>query len=157
MSRWSKTTPKLEEREIFGDEEFAAMRVELDQLGTLVAELNSQLHAQFTTIAAHAEIAREQSDFAREEARADLERTRAMLIDLIEQARRRSVSSYPPPAAPAASDERIAALEDSMAALGRTVADCARRQHELTDMMTALVDNVLAADHDTPVAGLSLA
>ena len=53
------------------------------------AILHDQVHAQFTSIAAHAEIARDAVALARGEARADLERTRETLIGLMEQVRDR--------------------------------------------------------------------
>ena len=157
MPRWSKTTPTLGEREIFGDEDIAAMRADLEELATTVCDLAGQLHAQFTTIAAHAEIAREQSEFARDEARADLDRTRASLIELIEQARR-THRSYPPPKFDRSSaSERPDALEQRVDRLTKQVGDLADRQRELTEMMAALLDSVVSGDRHEPVAGLTLA
>ena len=74
------------------------------------ANLTERVHAQFTTISAHAEIAREQVEFARDEAHADLERTREMLIELIERARedfeRRARASHVPGTPPGPSVAR---------------------------------------------------
>ena len=87
MSRRTKTARTLGEHGIFGDEEAAQLRAELDDVRAAIADLNGRVHAQFTTISAHAEIAREQADLARNEARSDLERSREALIGLIEQVR----------------------------------------------------------------------
>ncbi len=133
------------------------MRADLDQLATAVTDLAGQLHAQFTTIAAHAEIAREQSEFARDEARADLERTRDSLIELVEQARR-THRSYPPPTvsgAGASDRPRRDPLEERVDRLAEQIDDLARRQRELTDMMAAMLDTVVSGAD--PVAGLTLA
>ena len=161
MARWSKTTPTLGEREIFGDEAVAAMRAELDQLAANVSDLAGQLHAQFTTIAAHAEIAREQSEFVREEARADLERTRATLIELIEQMRGATSSHLPPPAPSTLAERqntRIDTVEQTVGDLATAVDDIRGRQNELAEMMAAVLDSIVAADRrDAPVSDLSLA
>src|SRR5262245_21575768 len=77
----------LGEHEIFGDEQAAKLQAEVVELRQMVADLSAQVHAQFTTISAHAEIAREQVELARNEARADLERTRELLIRLVERTR----------------------------------------------------------------------
>ncbi len=160
MSRWSKTSHTLGEHAIFGDEEFAALQADLEHLTAVVAELSGQLHAQFTTIAAHAEIAREQSEFARDEARADLERTRSTLIELIEQARGHQ-SSYPPPLVTgdvaAGSSDRVDSLERRIDTLAASVEEMTQRQRELTDMMAAMLDTVVSSERDTPVTSLSLA
>lgn len=160
MNRWTKTSRELGEHAIFGDEELAALQADLEQLTQVVTELSGQLHAQFTTIAAHAEIAREQSAFARDEARADLERTRSTLIELIEQARGHQ-HAYPPPMVKdsgAGSSTRVDSLERRIDALTSTVEDMADRQRELADMMAAMLDTVVSNEHaSTPVTSLSLA
>lgn len=161
MTRWSKTTPTLGEREIFGDEDVAAMRAEVEELATAVGDLSAQLHAQFTTIAAHAEIAREQSEFARDEARADLERTRTTLIGLIEQVRQVPGSSYPPPDAPVRDDtgcdRRLDALENRVGAIAASVEHCVDRQRELADMMGTLLDSLVSNTNNAPLVDLSVA
>lgn len=157
MGRWTKTSRELGEHAIFGDEEFAALQADLEQLTQVVTDLSGQLHAQFTTIAAHAEIAREQSEFARDEARADLDRTRSTLIELIEQARGHT-NSYPPPMVKGGTNDtaskRIDSLERRIDALASSVEEMSHRQRELTDMMAAMLDTVVAAD--TPLPTLSL-
>lgn len=158
-----KTRRTLGEHDIFGDEEAAAIRRELDELRAEVRDLGVQLHAQFTTIAAHAEIAREQSELARAEARADLERTRETLIELIETVRVEAanaggyhVPGSRPGAAVEATVERIAAVEAALASAGETVERCFLRQNELADTMAAFIDTMLAERRGEPVAGLTL-
>jgi len=101
-----KRARTLGEHAIFGDEEAAKLRSDVTELREMVANLTERVHAQFTTISAHAEIAREQFQFARDEAHAELERTREMLIDLVEQVRAEISSSagvHTPGSAPGAS------------------------------------------------------
>ena len=75
VARWENTRSSAMRRP-------PSSRSDVTELRDLVRESHaSRVHAQFTTISAHAEIAREQFEFAREEAHADLERTREMLID----------------------------------------------------------------------------
>ena len=158
-----KTSRTLGEHGIFGDEEAAELRADLDEMRMEIAELAGQLHAQFTTIAAHAEIAREQSEFARAEARADLERTRETLIELIETVRVEAANAggyHVPGARPGPSvevtAERVAAVEKSLAAADAAVERCFQRQNELADTMAAFIDTMMAERRGEPVAGLSL-
>jgi hypothetical protein len=158
------------EHALFGDEEAAAMRSELTELRSLVEEVGNQVQSQFTTIAAHAEIARQQAEFFREEAHANLERTRDMLIGLLEQVRRdmgdlaygplqggtRAPWSPPGPSALATS-ERLAALEAKVAVAVDSAAYCFDRQQELADTMSAFLDTMIFEARNEPVAALRLA
>ena len=163
MRKRRNTSRTLGEHEIFGDEQAAALRSDLDELRTAVADLSGRLHAQFTTIAAHAEIAREQANFARQEARADLDRTRDTLIGLIEQLRAENsggdthhVTGTAPGPSIEAQGERIAAAEVQLEQVSETVDACLARQRELADMVAAFLDTMLAEQRGEPVAGLHL-
>jgi ElaB/YqjD/DUF883 family membrane-anchored ribosome-binding protein len=158
-----KTRRTLGEHGIFGDEEAAQIRHELDELRAEVSDLSAQLHAQFTTIAAHAEIAREQAELARAEARADLDRTRDTLIELIETVRVEAADAggyHVPGSRPGMSAEvtaeRIAAVEEALVAADKTVERCFLRQNELADTMAAFIDTMMAERRGEPVAGLAL-
>ena len=162
MARRSKTAPQLGEHSIFGDEQAAQLRSELDELRATVRDLAGRLNAQFTTIAAHAEIAREQADFARSEARADLDRTRETLIDLVEQLRQEAVNpsghiagSAPGPSTTVQS-ERFETIEAQLGTIGDRVEACFTRQRELADMVAAFLDTIVAEQRGEPVSGLSL-
>lgn len=159
----SKTGRTLGEHGIFGDEEAADLRSILDQLQSQVTELTIQVHSQFTTIAAHAEIARQQADFARDEARADLDRTRDLLIGLIEQVRAASLAdvehhragSAPGPSV-SVQNERLAEIEQQVQMLTAAAEQSFNRQRELADTMAALLDTVFAERRGEPVSGLAL-
>lgn len=161
MGKRSKSDRTLGEHSIFGDEEAARMRSELDDLQSLVRDLSDRVHSQFTTIAAHAEIARTQSEHARAESRADLDRTRDTLIGLIEQVRNDSsdathVAGTPP--GPSAKDhgDRIDVIDERLDHITTVVDTCFSRQKELADTMAALIDTVFAEQRSEPVTGLSL-
>jgi len=157
------TTRTLQEHSIFGDEQAAALRSDLDELRGAVAELSGRLHAQFTTIAAHAEIAREQADFARQEARADLDRTRDTLIGLIEQLRAENsqdatlhVAGTAPGPSSEVQRQRIEAVETQLEQVNESIDACFARQRQLADMVAAFIDTMLAEQRGEPVAGLHL-
>lgn len=158
-----KTANNLGEHRIFGDEEAAQLHAEVASLRELVADLADRVHAQFTTISAHAEIARQQVEFTRTEARADLERTREMVLGLIDQTRRDlasgsgvHITGTPPGPSVAVYAERLDAIDARLDAVAGAVDRCFDRQRELADTMAALLDTVLA-DRSTPVGGLALA
>lgn len=155
-----ETQHTLGERGILGDEAVAELLGKFQELQHEVAQLRDRVDSQFTTIAAHAEIAREQAEFARAEARSDLDRTRETLIDLIEQARAERPDTHRPGAAPGPSTidmgDRITGLEARLGEVVATVERCFARQNELADTMSAFLDTVIAERRGEPVAGLSL-
>ena len=160
MSKRQKRADTLGEQGILGDEQAAQLRSELDELKASVADLSGRLHAQFTTIAAHAEIARQQADFAREEARADVDRSRDILIGLIEQLRSETTAHHVAGSAPGRSietlDDRFDEVESQIHQIDRQVATCLARQDDLADMVAAALDAMLTEQQDRPVPGLSL-
>lgn len=155
-----ETHHTLGEQGILGDEAAAELLTTVEQLRTEMAELKARVDSQFTTIAAHAEIARQQTEFARDEARADLERSRDTLIGLIEQVRNTDTEHHVPGNPPGPSgettNERIGQVEQRIDELTTTVERCFARQNELADTMAAFLDTVLAEQRGEPVTGLSM-
>ena len=157
-----ETQHTLGEQGILGDEAVAELLTTVEQLRAEVADLKARVDSQFTTIAAHAEIARQQAEFAREEARADLDRSRETLIGLIEQVRSPSpapdvhVPGTPPGPSADTTRDRVGEVERRIAELTTTVERCFHRQNELADTMAAFLDTVLAEQRGEPVAGLSM-
>jgi hypothetical protein len=153
----------LGEHSIFGDEEAARLRSDITEVRDMVGNLTERVHAQFTTIAAHAEIAREQVEFAREEAHAELVRSREMLIELIERARSEltvdggvHVAGAAPGASVAVQAQRISGIEERLDEAAQALERCFQRQQILADTMEALVDTVMSERRGETVAGLSL-
>ena len=148
------------EREIFGDEAVAELLTEVERLRSDVTEMRHRVDAQFTTTAAHAEISRQHIELARNESRADLDRTRETLIGLIEQVRAEHGEMHVTGSAPGPSTsvvgERFDSFEVRFAELATTVERCLARQNELADTMAAFLDTVLAEQRGEPVAGWSL-
>lgn len=148
------------EHALFGDEQGAALRAEVDDLRALVADLAQQLNSQYTTIAAHAEIARQQAEFMRDEAHANLERTRDVLIGLIEQvrggARALDRDTWAPPGpSVSASVDRVADLEAGLARALTTIDMCFSRQRDLAATMEALLDTVIFEQRGAPALRLA--
>jgi hypothetical protein len=163
MGARRKSGRTLGEHGIFGDEEAAKLRADVTELRDLVANLTERVHAQFTTISAHAEIARTQFEFAREEAHAELERTRELLIELVERARFELSGDsglHVPGSAPGASiavqAQRLSDVEAGVAGVAAGLDRCFQRQQILADTMEALLDTVMTERRGEPVAGLSL-
>ncbi len=155
-----ETHHTLGERGILGDEAVAELLTTVEQLRTEMSELKARVDSQFTTIAAHAEIARQQTEFARDEARSDLERSRETLIGLIEQVRNpdpdHHVPGNPPGPSTELANERVGTVERRIDELTTTVERCFARQNELADTMAAFLDTVMAEQRGEPVSGLSL-
>ena len=77
--------PTIED--FFGDESAAAEVVRVDELHHRVAQVESQINSQFTSLATYAQIAQEQIELARAEAKASTERSEQRLTELIERER----------------------------------------------------------------------
>ena len=75
--------------EFFGDEAAAENSVEIHDLRYRVEQAESQISSQFTSLATYAQIAQEQVELARSEAKAATERSEQRLTSLIEREPRR--------------------------------------------------------------------
>lgn len=174
--RRTKTLPELGEHQIFGDEAAAQVHTELAELRSLVDDLNARVNAQFTSIAAHAEISQHEVQLARDEARADMERSRDTLIGLLDQLRHDVLTvpsddevpepapdlPAPPPFSAVATidedtiNERFDAVESAVGELADTLDRSLAGQRHLADTMSAFIDTMLAQQAD-PLADLSIA
>lgn len=139
----------------FGDEEAADKEAQLDHLRGRVADVEGQISSQFTSMAAYAQIAQEQIELARAEARAASERTESRLTQLIERERAERMGMPTPGIDPDATshiDQRLDALEASVDAIKVGLNDCLLRQKALADAITALFRNDAAASSTPPPA-----
>jgi hypothetical protein len=150
---------------IFGDELAAELASRLDVLAQQVLALEDQVRSQFTSVATYAAIASEQVEFARNEAHADVERTRELLIGLMEQLRNevyhagtRAVAApgsrtLPTPVAVASDQGRVLERLDDVE---RGLEICFERQRELAETVAAVFDTITAGAGDQPIADLAL-
>ncbi len=115
--------------EFFGDGSAAENTVEIHELRDRVEQVEAQISSQFTSLATYAQIAQEQVELARSEAKAATERSEQRLTSLIERERADRISSTSGAArqgAPGTSQEqspeaaaRLDVLEESVAQLVR--------------------------------------
>lgn len=151
----------------FGDEDAAASDALLLEVHDRVKQVELQINSQFTSMAAYAQIAQEQVELARAESRAETERTERRLIELVERERADRVEAldgHTPSASGWNSpdiDNRLDALERSVAEIRDGLADCLARQKALADAITALFEPKLATlpppASAGPISDLSLA
>lgn len=142
--------------EFFGDEDAVEEAALVDHLRDRVEHVEQQLSSQFTSLAAYAQIAQEQIETARAEAKHTSERTERRLIELVERERadRLEALGHSPAnghpstgwSAPGA-DDRLDALERSVAQIQHGLNDCLSRQKALADAITALFEPQMARPH----------
>lgn len=140
---------------IIGDEDAAEAASQIGELRDRVEQVESQLSSQFTSLAAYAQIAQEQVETARAEAKHAAERTERRLIELVERERSDRIAAIVD--APAGScddnpdwnapgrDDRLDALERSVAQIQHGLNECLARQKALADAITALFEPQVAA------------
>lgn len=165
---FGKTRELSDERSdgFFGDEEAAESEALLADVRTRVEQVEAQIHSQFTSMAAYAQIAQEQVELARAESRAETERTERRLLELVERERadRTSALAEHTPTGAGWSDpaieRRLDQLEEAVAAIRHGLDDCLARQKALADAITALFEPKLATSplpaSGGPIPDLSL-
>ncbi len=138
--------------EFFGDEAAAENTVEIHELRNRVEQVESQISSQFTSLATYAQIAQEQVELARSEARATTERTEQRLTSLIERERADRITSYTGVAPDGSPDTpaRLDALEQSVARIQKGLDDCRHQQKELAVAITAMFDRLTASPAPAP-------
>jgi hypothetical protein len=171
---------------ILGDERAAADAAEVTDLRERVEQMEAKVSSQFTSLATYAQIAQEQVELARAEARSQTEQSEQRVVSLIERERSDRIASLTGAPAGTAPNltARLDALEQSVAQLRRSL-DCSRQQQRelalaITTMferftraglMTQVVEapaseplappvvpmaEPLPLDHTGPIAGLAL-
>jgi hypothetical protein len=127
----------------FGDEAAAEAIVELHELQTRVEHVESQIASQFTSLATYAQIAQEQVEIARAEAKAHVERSEQRLTSLIERERADRLSGADPVPARGAVHEdfsRLDLLEGAVSELRAGLDECIKRQRALADAITTMFE-----------------
>ena len=138
----------------FGDESAAETIVEVHELQQRVELVEAQVNSQFTSLATYAQIAQEQVELARSEAKAATERSEQRMTELIERERadRLAESSGVAPAELASSavaastdievSDRLDALDGAVDEIRAGLADCLQRQKELAEAITTMLDRL---------------
>ncbi len=132
---------------ILGDEDAASSAAEMSELRHRVDQVEAQISSQFTSLATYAQIAQEQVELARSEARAQTERSEQRLTSLVERERADRVTALTGAPAGTVPDlsTRLDALEQSVAQLRRSL-DCSRQQQrELALAITTMFERFTRA------------
>lgn len=131
--------------DFLGDEEELDQQAMLAELRDRVVSVEQQLHSQFTSMAAYAQIAQEQVELVRAEAKAHTERTEERLIELIERERADRIEALTGRApvrggSDPAMQLRLEVLDRNVAEIRAGLDDCLARQKALADAITALFE-----------------
>ena len=143
----------------FGDEAATAKAVEVDELQHRVEQVEAQISSQFTSLATYAQIAQEQVELARSEAKAATERSEQRVMSLIERERADRISSFTGQAPAGSAPDvaaRLDAVEHSVAQLRKGLEECLERQKSLADAITLMFERFTpsaAAPEATEQAG----
>ena len=132
--------------EFFGDEAAAENSVEIHDLRDRVDQVESQISSQFTSLATYAQIAQEQVELARSEAKAATERSEQRLTSLVERERADRITAFTGEAPEGSPDitARLDALEHSVARIQKGLDDSRQQQKELAVAITAMFDRLTA-------------
>lgn len=136
--------------EFFGDGSAAENTVEIHELRDRVEQVEAQISSQFTSLATYAQIAQEQVEMARSEAKAATERSEQRLTSLIERERADRISSFTgvvpdiasegPPEHSSELNSRLDVLEESVSRISAGLDQCRRQQKDLAHAITAMFD-----------------
>ena len=137
--------------EFFGDGAAAENTVEIHDLRDRVHQVELQISSQFTSLATYAQIAQEQVELARSEAKAATERSEQRLTSLIERERSDRITSSTGVAPDGSPDlsARLDALEQSVARIQQGLDESRQQQRELALAITAMFDRLAAPTAST--------
>jgi hypothetical protein len=134
--------------DFFGDESAAAEVARVDVLHHRITQVELQITSQFTSLATYAQIAQEQVELARAEAKASTERSEQRLTALIERERADRLEAAESGdsagtvvsigSARSAMDDRLDALERSVAQVIVTLDGCFAQQLALAEAIDKL-------------------
>jgi predicted amino acid-binding ACT domain protein len=128
---------------VFGDEVEAARVAQLDEINDRVEQVEAQMRSQFTSMAAYAQIAQEQIDLARAEAKAEADRTEHRLTKLIERERADRIAAIGSASGNEAlqaevrvNAERLDALDAMVVEMSAALRDCIALQKHLAEAIS---------------------
>ncbi len=131
--------------EFLPDEAAQESRLAGNDLRERVSKLETQMMAQYTAMAAYAQIAQNNTEAARAEARHDLDRSQSTVIGLIEHVRRECADAIQGVQARGGSgrgsdDARLAALEERFDGLAAALERSIETQRALAEQVAALIE-----------------
>jgi hypothetical protein len=138
--------------DFFGDEAATANAAEIVELHQRIGHVEAQITSQFTSLATYAQIAQEQVEMARAEAKASTDRSEQRLTALIERERADRIATIGDGTRTVSADVavRLDALETTVGEIRRGLDECLERQRCLADAITSMFERL------APVAPLTL-
>jgi chromosome segregation ATPase len=135
-------------------EEVDPLTSALNEIRTRVGKLEQQMMSQYTAMAAYATIAQQHTDNVRAEGRADLDRSQATVIGLVEKLRMEMLARFEGAetrggglqALGVDASARLAALEDKLATMSSALEIYARENASLKSQLAAMTEQRLTAD-----------
>ncbi len=132
--------------DFFPDEAVHEVRLASNDLRERVVKLETQMMAQYTAMAAYAQIAQNNTEAVRAEGRHDLDRSQSTLIGLIERVRRECSDAIQGVEARTGGGEggdaaRLASLEERFDALAVALERSIETQRALAAQVAALIDD----------------
>jgi hypothetical protein len=131
--------------EFLPDEAAQESRLAGNDLRERVSKLETQMMAQYTAMAAYAQIAQNNTEAARAEARHDLDRSQSTVIGLVERVRRECADAIQGVQTRGGSGEgsdaaRLAALEQRFDGLAAALERSIETQRALAEQVAALIE-----------------
>lgn len=132
--------------EFLPDEAVQEVRLASNDLRDRIGRLETQMMAQYTAMAAYAQIAQNNTEAVRAESRHDLDRSQSTVIGLIERVRREcadSIAGVETRAGGGAGSDtaRMAALEERFQDLAVALERSIETQRALAEQVAALIDD----------------
>jgi hypothetical protein len=133
------------------DEAAQTVRLASNDLRERISKLETQMMAQYTAMAAYAQIAQNNTEAVRAEGRHDLDRSQATLIGLVERVRAECSDAIQGVHVRATGGEggdaaRLVALEQRFDALAAAVERSIETQRALAEQVAALIDDKMQRD-----------
>jgi hypothetical protein len=142
---WDDDPTPAPPEDFLPDEAVQEVRLASNDLRDRVGKLETQMMAQYTAMAAYAQIAQNNSEAVRAEGRHDLDRSQSTIIGLIERVRRECADSIQgvqlrQGAGDGSEGARLAQLEQRFDGLAAALERSIETQRALAEQVAALID-----------------
>lgn len=143
---------------ILGNEAAAEHAADIHGLRDRVEQMEAQIASQFTSLATYAQIAQEQVELARAEARTATERSEQRVTSLVERERadRMTAQGIAPVGSMPHVAGRLDAVEHLVAKLQQGLDECREQQLALATAITTMFDRLRLPDPVPPVVPVEL-
>jgi hypothetical protein len=144
-SSWDDESVTAPPEDFLPDEAVQEVRLASNDLRDRVSKLETQMMAQYTAMAAYAQIAQNNTEAVRAEGRHDLDRSQSTLIGLIERVRRECTDAIQgvqtrQGTGDGSDDARLAQLEQRFDGLAAALERSIETQRALAEQVAALID-----------------